>query len=240
MRKPDYGIDAPNTQRNLLIIGVVCVGIYFVLPRIGIYTLWPGAAFILSFLVMVWGSRSGKLKLRDKLLRAIPWRGDEEVLDVGCGHGLMLIGAAKVAPQGKATGVDIWRNVDQADNRPEKALDNARLERVADRVNVRDGDARELPFANETFDVVLSSWAIHNITVSTGRTKAIKEMVRVLKPGGWIGILDIEDTRQYVTELRRAGMAPVTRGKPNFLFLLPTYMVVAQKPKAQEEVPHAA
>ena len=239
MRKPDYGIDAPVTQRNLLVLGVVSVAL-LVFPRVGIYTVWPGAAFILAWLVMYWGSRSGKIKLRDKLLRAIPWRGDEEVLDVGCGHGLILVGAAKMAPQGKAMGVDIWRNVDQANNRPEKALDNAHIERVSDRVQVKDGDARELPFADETFDVVLSSWTIHNITVSTGRAKAIREMVRVLKPGGWIGILDIEDTRQYVTELRRAGMAPVRRGNPNFLFLLPTYMVVAQKPKAQEEVSSAA
>lgn len=232
MRKPDYGIDAPITQRNLLVLGAVCAAMLPIYPRVGQYSFWPGVVFLASASIMYWGSRSGKLRLRDRLLNAVPWRGDEAVLDVGCGHGLLMIGAAKRVPKGSVVGVDVWRDVDQANNKPEKALDNASIERVGDRIKVRDADARELPFAPETFDVVLSSWAIHNISVSTGRSKAIKEMVRVLKPGGWIGILDIEDTKQYATELRRAGLAHVVRGRPNFMFLLPTYMVVGQKPEA--------
>lgn len=46
-------------------------------------------------LIMIWGSKVGKRLLRDKMIDSISWRGDEKVLDVGCGHGLMLIGAAK-------------------------------------------------------------------------------------------------------------------------------------------------
>jgi hypothetical protein len=38
---------------------------------------------------MLWGSKVGKLRLRDKVLNALRWRGDETVLDVGCGHGLL-------------------------------------------------------------------------------------------------------------------------------------------------------
>lgn len=230
MRKPDYGIDAPITQRNLLIIGLACIALYLIYRPIGAVTVWLGAAFLISVAIMYHGSREGKLKLRDRLLKAIPWRGDEHFLDVGCGRGLLLIGAAKLAPTGSGVGVDIWRNVDLAGNNPDRTMDNARLERVADRVKVRDGDARELPFANETFDVVLSSWAIHNLAVSTGRIKAIKEMVRVLKPGGHLGILDIEDTAEYVAELQKAGMADVKRGGRSLLFLMPTYMVTARKP----------
>lgn len=233
MRKADYGIDAPITQRNLLILGVICCAL-LAIPKVGAYTIWPGVAFILTVVLMYWGSKSGKMKLRDKLLNAIPWKGDEEVLDVGCGRGLLLIGAAKRAPQGHGVGIDLWRNVDLANNSADKAMDNARIERVADHVKFREGDARELPCANESFDVVLSSWAIHNITVSTGRAKAISEMVRVLKPGGRIGILDIEDTAQYVEELRKLGMQSIKRGSPSFIFLLPTYMVTAVKPGVAE------
>jgi hypothetical protein len=40
-------------------------------------------------------SKVGKLRERDRLLDSIPWRGDEAVLDVGCGRGLLLVGAAK-------------------------------------------------------------------------------------------------------------------------------------------------
>jgi ribonucleotide reductase alpha subunit len=87
------------------------------------------------------------------VLDSLKLRGDETVLDVGCGRGLLLIGAAKRLTTGKAVGVDIWNAEDLSGNRPEATLENARLERVAERVEVKDGDARRLPFADGTFDV---------------------------------------------------------------------------------------
>ena len=77
---------------------------------------------------MFWGSKVGKLRLRDKIIASIPWRGDEQVLDVGCGHGLMLLAVAKRLQSGRAIGIDIWSQVDQADNNPESTLANARIE----------------------------------------------------------------------------------------------------------------
>src|SRR5439155_13314827 len=100
------------------------------------------------------GSKVGKLRFREKLLSEIPWRGDEQVLDVGCGHGLMLIGAAKRLKTGKAIGVDLWQKEDQAGNSREATWENIALENVAERVELKDGDARQLPFADGSFDVV--------------------------------------------------------------------------------------
>ena len=77
---------------------------------------------------MLWGSRVGKLRLRDKLIGSIPWRGDELVLDVGCGHGLLLIAAAKRLRGGKAISVDLWKNQDQADNSREATWRNVEIE----------------------------------------------------------------------------------------------------------------
>jgi ribosomal protein L11 methylase PrmA len=45
-------------------------------------------------------SRFGKLHARDRLIARLKLRGDETVLDVGCGHGLLLIAAAKLLPRG--------------------------------------------------------------------------------------------------------------------------------------------
>ena len=70
----------------------------------------------------------GKLRLRDRVLDGLALRGDEQVLDVGCGHGLMLLGAAKRLKKGKAIGVDIWQKEDQAGNDPEATRENARRE----------------------------------------------------------------------------------------------------------------
>ena len=70
---------------------------------------------------------------------------------------------------------------------------------------------RALPFDDGSFDVVLSSLAIHNIPDLAGRTKAIDEAVRVLRPGGRILIVDINAMREYEARLRQLGMAEVER-----------------------------
>ena len=72
-----------------------------------------------------------KFRARDALLNAVSWRGDEQVLDVGCGHGLLLIGAAKRLSSGRATGIDIWQDVDQANNSAAATRRNAELESVS-------------------------------------------------------------------------------------------------------------
>jgi len=110
---------------------------------------------VLQGLIMIWGSKVGKQRLRDKMINSVSWRGDE-VLDVGCGHGLMLIGAAKRLTTGHALGIDIWQQEDQASNSSRATHENAPREGVADRVELRDSDARQLPFLDESFDVVLS------------------------------------------------------------------------------------
>ena len=60
--------------------------------------------------------------------------------------------------------------------------------------DVRDGDARKIPFGGATFDVVLSSLALHNIYNAKEREQALREIVRVLKPGGHAAIFDVLGT----------------------------------------------
>jgi arsenite methyltransferase len=193
--------------------------------------LWiPAVIFLLQGLVMVWGSRLGKFQVRDKLLNSIAWQRNEKVLDVGCGHGLLLIGTAKRLREGKAVGIDLWQKQDQAGNSREATLLNVRLENVADRVELVDGDARKLPFDENSFDVVVSSWALHNIYDRAGRDTAIREIARVLKPGGRILIIDIRHTWEYAEILRQSKMSEVRRTGPNFLFLIPSFTLTARKP----------
>jgi arsenite methyltransferase len=179
--------------------------------------------------VMLWGSKVGKLRLRDKVINSIPWRGDEKVLDVGCGRGLMLIAAAKRLRSGNASGIDLWRKADQSGNSREATSQNVRLENVGDRVELWDGDARSLPFTDDSFDVVLSSWALHNIYDRTGRETSIREIVRVLKPGGRLAIIDIRHTREYAKVLQESRFRNVRRSNPKFLFVIPTFTLTATK-----------
>jgi arsenite methyltransferase len=242
LKHPNYGIDAPTVVRNLAVLGaglgLAGAVLYALLgptrPALAIaclnFGLWPCVWLLATSGVMLWGSKVGKFRERDRLLNNISWRGDEQVLDVGCGHGLLLIGAAKRLTTGKAIGIDLWHKEDQAGNSAEATLANVVLEGVAERVEIKDGDARQLPFPDGLFGVVLSSWALHNIYVAADRERAVREIVRVLKPGGQVAILDIQHTREYAEVLRECGFTGVKRSGPRFLFVIPTHAVVGCKP----------
>lgn len=75
----------------------------------------------------------------------MPWRGDELVLDVGCGRGLLLIGAAHRLNSGRAVGVDLWVPGAVSGNGPQAVAENATSEGVAGRVELTQGDARGCP-----------------------------------------------------------------------------------------------
>jgi ubiquinone/menaquinone biosynthesis C-methylase UbiE len=183
--------------------------------------LWTGGGFFFAVAVMIWSSRVGKLRLRTRLLDMVPWRGDEAVLDAGCGRGLALIGAAKRLTTGRATGIDVWSQDDLADNRAEAALENARAEGLADKVEIRTGDVRELPFADGSFDVVVTMSVLHNIGDLAGRRRALEEMLRVLKPGGRLVLFDILHVVDYERVLKELGVREMRKSGWVFYWLMP-------------------
>jgi SAM-dependent methyltransferase len=126
----------------------------------------------------IYVTRSGKFVVWDRVFDELRLRGDETVLDLGCGRGAVLLAAAKRLPQGRAIGVDLWQ-ADQTENSPEATLANAALENVGDRVEVRTADMTALPLADNSVDLVVSSLAIHNIPAHAGRRQALDEAVRV-------------------------------------------------------------
>ena len=149
---------------------------------------------MLSFL---WTTRRGKFVVWDALLASLALRGDERLLDVGCGRGMVLLLAAQRLQSGRAVGVDLWSTTDQSGNSEQTTLRNAELEGVRDRIELHTADMRRLPFADASFDVITSSLAIHNIRDAQGREQALAEMLRVLKANGTILIADILHTDRY-------------------------------------------
>jgi arsenite methyltransferase len=135
----------------------------------------------------IYATRSGKFRAWDEVLDNLRLRGDETLLDLGCGRGAVLLAAAKRLPQGRAIGVDLWR-ADQTGSSQQATLSNAALENVTDRVGVRTADMTALPFGDKSVDVIVSSLAIHNIPTRAGRRKGLDEAVRVLRPGGRLAI----------------------------------------------------
>ncbi len=249
--KPDYGIDAPPVIRNLLVAAGVAIVVGVAAHLLGAprplgFPIRETAAIVAlmccaNAAAMVYYSKVGKLRSRERVLDLVPWRGDEAVLDVGCGRGLLLVAAARRLTTGKAVGVDLWQAADLSGNRPEATLENARREGVADRVEVKDGDARQLPFADGSFDVVVSNVALHNIPDAAGREQAVREIARVLRPGGRVVIADIMYTADYARTLAAAGLSDVKRfaaGWVTYLAMAATwggvrpFRVTARKPPA--------
>src|SRR4051794_7285064 len=240
-QRANYGIDAPGVVRNLTVVAVI--GAAVLLARlVGLWNehsrsallfyplMYTGLGCGLMAMWMVYDSRVGKVRERERHLdRAGPWRGDEQVLDVGCGRGLFLIGAANrldAARGGRAVGIDLWQAEDLSGNNPAATIENARIEGVADRVEVKTADARRLPFADGSFDVVVTSMALHNIYNAGERQTAVREIARVLKPGGSrVLIVDIRHSTQYAAALRDAGIsdARYRKGIVSYLLMLITF-----------------
>ncbi len=238
--KPDYGIDAPGVVRNLFIAGVLLLvlGPLFPVLRIGPVTiLWKSGALVTGVLCLIEGvlmiiyAKHGKFLHRDRMLAMVDWKGDESVLDVGTGRGLLMIGAAKKLTTGKAVGIDIWSTKDLSGNAMEKTLQNAGLEGVRDKIDVQNGDASAMKFPDDSFDVVVSNLCIHNIPTREARDKACREIVRVLKPGGRAIVSDFIKTRDYVKAFNAAG-ASTSRSGLDFLQTFPPLRIIeVQKPR---------
>jgi arsenite methyltransferase len=158
----------------------------------------------------IYATRSGKFHAWDRILDDLRLRGDETLLDMGCGRGAVLLAAAKRLPRGRAIGVDLWRP-DQTENSQDGTLANAALEDVADRVELHTADMTALPLADGSVDVIVSSLAIHNIPDRAGRQRALDEAVRVLRPGGRLAIADLWETRRHAARLRELGWRNVQR-----------------------------
>ncbi|MFO0911596.1 MAG: class I SAM-dependent methyltransferase [Pirellulales bacterium] len=227
-RRGSYGIDAPIAP---LLLG--CLAILYLVQAIvtGRPIFWfalscvlAGEAFYLH------GTLRGKFVLWAELLEQLKLRGDERILDLGCGRGAVLLLAAQHLTTGRAVGVDLWRSVDQSGNSAEATRRNAVAEGVADRVELHTADMTALPFEDNCFDAVVSSLAIHNIRGRAGRDKAISEAVRVLRPGGQLLILDVRSTSQYQAQLVKLGMQDVSRRRLQW-WSWPACLVTATKPQ---------
>src|SRR5262249_38595728 len=166
-----------------------------------------GLFFLGNALSFYYTTRHGKFVEWERILDGLHLRGDEAVLDMGCGRGAVLTAVARRLTTGRATGVDIWGRPDPAGNPPEGTERNASLEGVRERVTIETGDMRTLPFPDASFDLVVSSLAIHNIRSGADRRRAVAEAYRVLKPGGRLVIADIRATWSYADELRTLGAA---------------------------------
>lgn len=105
----------------------------------------------------------------------------ETVLDIGCGAGVdTLIAAMMVGSKGSAVGIDIIPEMLR------RATENLRKTALAN-ITFQEASAENLPFAEASFNVVISN-GVFNLILD--KLKALKEVFRVLKPSGRLMIAD--------------------------------------------------
>ena len=133
----------------------------------------------LGFCLYNWGfSVLGGRKhaaFRQRIVQLAELRGDEDVLDAGCGTGLTMLRIAEQVPKCRVHGIDLSiKMIEVARNDAAKrGLD----------VDLRTGSITDLPYPDESFTVVLTNIIFQHLDLVEKRL-AVAEIARVLRPGG--------------------------------------------------------
>jgi arsenite methyltransferase len=244
----DYGFDGGSSGAlaavaagGLALAGLTAIAVGSGRKRLAAVGLAATLPLVATMPFYLHATRRGKFAVWADLLAELPWRGDERVLDVGCGRGAVLGMVAKLVPRGRVVGLDLWA-ADQTGNSPAATRRNLALEGVDRSCVLTTGDMLALPFADASFDRVVSSLAIHNVDqsrpTSRRRLRAIDEAARVLKPGGKLLIVDLAWTpAAYAGRLRALGMDEVRERKLGWRFWygpwLGANLVTAVRPPAR-------
>lgn len=238
MDKINYGIDAPKVIRNLIIIGFIIGILTIIFPIIKIGEveihisglLWMGITLVLVGTLMIIYSKYGKFKHKDRILKMIEWNGKENVLDVGTGLGLLMIGAAKKLTSGKSFGIDIFNTYDLSNNSIDQIETNVHLEDVTQKVEILKENILKTTFKDNYFDVVVSNLCLHNLYNKEDRRIACSEIHRITKPKGQIIISDYKNIKEYKRTFISLGMEVQKEG-PYFLDTFPPLTIIkAKKP----------
>lgn len=130
-------------------------------------------------------------EMLQRVVEAANVAANAQVLDIGTGTGALALAVAQQLTEGHLVGIDPTGEMLR------RAHENAQTAHLADRVEFRHASAEALPFPDASFDVVVSSLALHHTTVR----QSLPEIARVLKPGGRLALADMAPNAKWKSGL---------------------------------------
>lgn len=115
--------------------------------------------------------------------------GDKDlILDAGCGSGRTTVELSKVFKNGQIVALDLFDPKKTEDISSRKLLErNLKIAGITEKVRIVQGDVTKLEFKDKTFDSIVSTLLLNNL--GKAKLTGLKELYRVLKPGGKILIV---------------------------------------------------
>ena len=146
-------------------------------------------AWLYDLMVRLFIYNGKEQELRQGIIDLARLQSGEKVLDVGCGTGtLALIAKERVGETGRVSGIDPSAQL----------LTGAKhkAKRTGLQIDFQRGGIEQLPFPNQSFDVVLNTFVMHHLPDDLKR-QGLTEIVRVLKPEGRLLIVDFKPPEEH-------------------------------------------
>lgn len=182
-------------------------------------------SLIISLTAWRFGPHGGDFQNRVHQLIINSPAAEGSTLDIGCGSARLIIKLAQLHPNEQYSGLDYWGS-DWEYSR-ELCRENARIEGVGS-IDFVQGSAAHLPFADASFDHIVSCLTFHEVAELKDKCQSLNEALRVLKPNGTFAFLDLfDDTRIYpdpnkiIAAINQAGGTIVDRQKLSQILKLP-------------------
>jgi ubiquinone/menaquinone biosynthesis C-methylase UbiE len=129
---------------------------------------------------------------KHQLIEQAEFRGGHRVLDLGCGTGTLAVMIKRSRPGVEVVGLDADAKVLE--------LARAKAAKAGVELLLDQGMAYQLPYPNDSFDRVLTSVMLHHLSTDDKR-RTFAEVLRVLRPGGGLHVVDFGPPRTLYTRL---------------------------------------
>jgi len=163
-----------------------------------------------------WGMREVTFKRR--LIEQAKIKSGFRVLDLGCGTGTLTILVKQMHPDAEVIGIDGDPRI--------LAIARAKAEQQKEIVTFDEGLASQLPYRDNSFDIVLSSLVIHHLTTED-KQRAFCEAFRILRPGGEMLVVDFGAPHNSLAGAISLLMRHLERAEDNILGKLPAMFSAA-------------